>query len=123
MKAKIQLTPTRKLIIIGLITATAGAVLQIVSEVHYPKVSPVFFILLVPAVLVIFGKWRWTLIIIVLAGLFLTMGLFLSGAYVRLFNMSNFGGSVGLWIQMIGVLVATIASIFAIIQNYLIPTA
>ena len=123
MKEKLPLSPENKVIAASLIVATAGVILQIVSGVPYPKVPPVFFIQLIPAALVIFGRWRWTPIVIIVAGSFLTLGLFTSGAGVRLFNMSNFGGSVGLWIQMLGVVVATIGAIVTIIQNYNLRTS
>jgi hypothetical protein len=120
MKDKLPLSPAGKLMVTGLITAAAGVTIQIISGHHYPKVPPVFFILLIPAGLVAFGRWRWASIIVTLAGLFLVLGLFGSGAYVRLFSTVNFGDFVGLWIQTIGDVIAAIAGIMAIIQNYFI---
>jgi hypothetical protein len=123
MKDKLPLSPAGKLMVIGLVTAAAGVIIQIASGHHYPKVPPVFFILLIPAGLLVFGRWRWTPIIVVLAGLFLVMGLFGSGAYVRLFTTANFGDFAGLWIQTIADVIAAMAGIVAIIQNYFIRTA
>lgn len=123
MKQRPQLSSAAKWITIGFVTAAIGVAAQIMSGHHYPKVPPVFFILLIPAGLVVFGRWRWTSIIIALAGLFLFLGLFASGAYVRLYTPGNLGDSAGLWTQTIGVITATIASIIAIIQNYFIRTA
>jgi uncharacterized membrane protein len=120
---KIPLPPAGKWMAIGLVTATIGVVVQIISGHHYPKVPPVFFILLIPAGLVVFGRWRWPSIIVVLAGLFLVMGLFSSGAYVRLMHTDNIGDFTGLWIQTIGDVLATIAGIVAIILNYIIRSA
>ena len=77
---------------------------------------------LIPAGLVAFGRWRWTPMIATLAGLFLTVGLFASGASARLFDFNRFGVAVGLavglWIQALAVIVATIAGIIATVQNY-----
>jgi hypothetical protein len=109
---------TKQLIITGLVTAVIGVIIQILSNVPYPKVPPVFFILLIPAGLLIFTRWRWLPIIIILAGLFLTLGLFTSGASIRLINFTSPGGSIGLWIQMSGVLFATVTAVVALIQNY-----
>ncbi len=110
-----------KLTVASLIVAAAGVVIQIVSGVAYPPVPPVFFILLIPAALIGFGRWRWTPATAVLGGLFLTLGLFSSGASVRLFDLNQpggFGGSLGLWVQMIGVVVAIVAGLIATVQAY-----
>jgi hypothetical protein len=125
MKEKHQLTLAGKLVATGLIVAIAGVLIQIVSGVHYPKVPPVFFILLVPVVLITVTRLRWTPIAAIIAGLFLILGLFSSGASVRLFNTDQpggFGGSAGLWIQMLGVVIATVAAIVSTIENYKVRT-
>lgn len=122
MKERLKLSCAGKLIAAGLFTAVAGVIAQIASGHPYPKVPPVFFILLIPACLVIFTRGRWTPIISIIAGLFLINGLFGSGAYIRLFTITNAGDSIGLWIQIIGVFVATFAGIVAIIQNYSVKT-
>jgi len=123
MKEKLPISPAGKLIAAGLVTAVAGVIIQIVSGHPYPKVPPVFFILLIPAGLVIFTRRRWAPIVATIAGLFLINGLFASGAYTRLFSITNAGDSIGLWIQTIGVVAATLAGIVAIIQNYSVKTA
>jgi hypothetical protein len=118
MKTIISISPVKKLIISGLIIAFVGVVTQILSNVHYPKVPPVFFILLVPVGLLIFSKWRWLPTLIIICSLFLIWGLFTSGAYTRLINFKSVGGSIGLWIQMIGVVFATIAATVSLVKNY-----
>jgi hypothetical protein len=122
MKEKLPLSLARKTTVISLIASAAGVVIQIVSGADYPKVPPVFFILLIPAGLIAFGQWGWTPVIAILGGLFLIFGLFSSGASVRLFHLTRFGVSAGLWIQMLGVVVATIAGIITIVENYRIRT-
>ena len=109
MKERPALSAVAKLIVTGLIIAFVGVVIQKASGANYSAVPPVFFILLIPAGLVAFGRWRWTPVIATLAGLFLTMGLFLSGASARLFDLNRLGVAVGLWIQALAVLVAAIA--------------
>jgi hypothetical protein len=118
MTERTSLSFAGKLIVIGSVIAAAGVVIQIASGAAYPKVPPVFFILLIPAGLVAFGRWQWTPAIATLGGLFLTAGLFLSGSSARLFDLSRFGVSVGLWVQALAVFVATVAGIIATIQNY-----
>jgi hypothetical protein len=105
-------------ILSGLLVATAGVIIQIISGANYSKVPPVFFILLIPAALVGFGRWRWTPPVAVLGGLFLTIGLFLSGASARMFDLTKLGVSVGLWVQALGVIVAVGAGVVATAQNY-----
>ena len=127
MNERIPLLFAGKLTVASLIVAAAGVVIQIVSGHDYTAhasdewaspVPPVFFFLLIPAALIAFGRWRWTPAIAVLAGLFLTFGLFASGASHRLFDPSRLGDSVGLWVQMLAVIVAAIAGVIATVHNY-----
>lgn len=104
----------------ALLVATAGVVVQIVSGVDYPPVPPVFFIQLVPAAFVYFGRWRWTAALAVVAGLFLTVGLFASGVAGRLVDAGlpgGVGGSIGLWVQMVAVVVATVSAVVALVRR------
>jgi hypothetical protein len=105
----------------ALVVAAAGVVVQIVAGVDFPTVPPVLFILLIAAALAYFGRWRGAAIPAVLAGLFLTVGLFLSGESVRLFDTDLQGGaagSVGLWVQTVAVSVAAVAGAVTTTQRY-----
>ena len=108
-----------KLTIAALVVAAGGVVIQIAAGHPYPTVPPVFFILLIPAALIAFGRWRWAPVPAILAGAFLTFGLFASGQAGRLFDRGNPGDSLGLWVQTLAVLVATAAAVVATAQNYL----
>jgi len=108
-----------KLTVAALVVAAVGVVIQIAAGRPYPTVPPVFFILLIPAGVLAFGRWRWAPIPAILAGVFLTFGLFASGEAGRLFDQRNAGDSLGFWVQMLAVLVATPAAIVATAQNYL----
>lgn len=115
------LSAMRKLTVGGLLVAAVGVVIQIASGVSYPAVPPVFFILLVPVALIAFGGWRWTPLVATLGGLFLIVGLFGSGAAARLADTGRpggVGGSLGLWVQMLGVVVATVTGVVAALQSY-----
>ncbi|MEV6243252.1 hypothetical protein [Lentzea sp. NPDC051838] len=104
----------------ALLVATAGVVVQIVSGVDFPPVPPVFFIQLVPAAFVHFGRWRWTAALAAVAGLFLVGGLFASGEAARLTDTGlagGVGGSVGLWVQMVAVVVATGSAVVALVRR------
>src|SRR5215813_11602103 len=105
----------------SLVVAAGGVVSQIVSGADYPPIPPVFFILLITAGLIAFGRWQWTPTVAVLAGLFLTFGLFVSGESPCLFNWSQRCDSVALWVQMVAVLVAAVAGMMAMVYNYQTP--
>src|SRR5215207_302491 len=120
MRGQMRVSSAGKLTIAALLVATAGVVIQMVSGQPYPTVPPVFFIQLIPAALIAVGRWWWTPVTAILAGVFLTFGLFASGAALRLFDLGQAGGaggSVGLWVQMLAVAVATIAGIVATVQG------
>ena len=110
-----------RLTVVALLVATAGVVIQIVSGVDFPTIPPGLFILLIPAGLVAFGRWRWTPVIATLAGLFIFVSYFLSGSTVRLLDLSQFGAFVGLWLQFLAVIVTAVAGMVATMQNYRPP--
>jgi hypothetical protein len=110
------IAPANKGVVVALLIAAIGVAMQIIAGAPYPPVPPVFFILLVPAALIAFGKWAWTPALSLLAGAFLTLGLFTSGAYKRLLGTTNWGDSIGLWIQSVAVLLAIILSMESILR-------
>jgi hypothetical protein len=118
MSERGPLSLAARISIASLTVATIGVLIQIVSGADYPRVPPVFFILLIPAGLIALGRWRWTPLSAVLAGLFLTIGLFASGRSSRLIDPSHLGDSVGLWVQTLAVIVAAIAGMIATVHNY-----
>ena len=118
MKERIPLSMASKLTVFSLVAAAVGVVIQIVSGVDYPTIPPGLFILLIPAGLIVFGRWRWTPVIATLAGLFIFVSYFLSGSTVRLLDLSQFGAFIGLWLQFLAVIVTVVAGIVATVQNY-----
>jgi hypothetical protein len=101
-----------------LIVGTSGPSIQMIFKVDYLRIPLVFFILLITVVLLYFAPWWWMPISAILAGIFLTAGLFLSGTFNRLISFDNPGRSVGLWIQTLGFLGALITSSIAPYKNY-----
>jgi hypothetical protein len=77
----------------------------------------VFFVLLIPAALIAFVRWRWVPLLAVLSGLFLTIGLFAAGQTGRLTNPRSLADSIGLWTQTVAVLVAAMGGVFATRTN------
>jgi len=102
-----------KVTVSGLVVAATGVVMMMVSGVFRTTTPPGLFILLLPAGLVACGRWRWTPIVATLAGLFIFVGYFPSGAAVRLFDLSQLGVFVGLWLQFLASFIAAIAGIVA----------
>jgi hypothetical protein len=119
MKERIPLSPAAKLIVCSLAAAAAGVVIMMISGVDFrTRVPPGLLILLIPAGLVAFGRWRWTPIIATLAGLFIFVSYFLSGSAVRLLDPSQLGVFIGLWLQFSASFIAVVAGIAATIWNY-----
>ena len=121
MKRKNPLGFTSKLTAIGLAVAALGVIIQIAAGADYPTVPPVFFILLVPALLILALRWRATLVIAILAGLFLTFGLFASGEFQRLTNPRALADTIGLWIQMLAIIFAIVTASISLIFGYRKP--
>jgi hypothetical protein len=112
-----EITPSGKLTVLSLILAALGVVIQIMSGAKYPPVPPVFFILLVPVALVLLTRRWWTFIVVAVAGAFLTLGLFTSGASMRLFHPNAIGDTIGLWIQTVAVIIAIITAVYTVINR------
>ncbi len=112
-------SPTARVAVAGLVAAAFGVVVQIVGGVDFPPVPPVFFILLVPAAVLVLTSVWWAPLAAVLAALFLTVGLVLSGEAARLVDTGLQGGllgSAGLWIQTLAVAVAGVAAALAAVR-------
>jgi hypothetical protein len=112
------LSRAAKVVVFGLLGATLGVLIQILSGVDFPTIPPVLFILLIPALLIVVAPWRWAPVLAVLAGLFLTVGLFLSSESDRLFDWGEAGGATGLWVQTVSVAIAGVAGAIAVTGNY-----
>ena len=111
------MSPAGRATIVALVIAAAGVAIQIAAGAPYPTVPPVFFILLIPAGLIALGRWWWAPIFAVLAGVFLTIGLFAAGEAGRLVHPTSVVDSFGLWTQMVAVLVAAMSGALATRTN------
>ena len=110
-------SPNGKATVVALITAAVGVAIQIAAGAPYPTVPPVFFILLIPAGLIATGRWWWAPIPAVLAGMFLTIGLFAAGETGRLVDPTSIADSFGLWMQMVALLAAMVSGALATKSN------
>ena len=98
-----------KLTLAGLLVAALGIVIQILSGVSYPPIPPGMVILLVPALFIVFAPWWWRVIPGAVVSGFLLLGLFVSGQAGRLVDFNNLGGSIGLWVQLVAMVVGLVA--------------
>jgi hypothetical protein len=118
VKRERALLRASKAVPLGLVIAAAGIVIQIASGVDYPTIPPGLLILIIPAALVFWGRWPWTLIVAVLAALFIVIGYFPSGAAARLLDVTDVGAFLGLWLQFAAGIVTVIAGFIATVQTY-----
>lgn len=116
-----QLSKLSKLTVYGLIAAAVGIVIQIASGIDFPTIPPGLFFALIPAALIAFGPWRWTPILGAIVGLFLFVGLFLSGGADRLVDPTPFGGLVGLWLMVVAEILVMVTGVMATMENYRSP--
>jgi hypothetical protein len=118
MNQRNSLSLSSKVTVAALLVAAVGIVIQIVSGVDFPPVSPGLIILLVAAGLTAFGPWRWAPVVGIVVGLFLLVGFFASGQIGPLLDPGWFGRFVGVWVLFLSVVAAVVAGTVATIQNY-----
>jgi hypothetical protein len=118
MTPKRQPTRVDGLLVVGLVVAAAGIMIQYVSGIDYPTIPPGPVILLAAAAVVAFGPWRWSPAVGLLAAVFLSIGGAIAtiagnGYSETLGNRSDVGGFVGAAIQIAGLAIALPAGIVA----------
>jgi len=112
------MSPPVKATVAGLIVASVGIVIQIFAGVDFPAIPPGLVILLLAAGAVAFAPWRWTLVVATLVGLSQLVGLFLAGQAGRLVDLTQPVGLVGLWVQLLALATAVMASVIALPQKH-----
>jgi hypothetical protein len=118
MTPRRQPTGVAGLIVVGLVVAAAGIMIQYASGVDYPTIPPGPVILLAAAAVVAFGPWRWSPVVGLIAAVFLSIGGAIAtiagnGYSETLGDPSEVGGFVGAAIQIAGLAIALPASIVA----------
>ena len=93
----------------ALLVAAAGIGVQIAGGADYPAAPPGAILLVVAAAIVWFGRWRWAPAAAVAVGVFLVVGLFAADQASRLVEVDTALDTLGLWIQMVAVVVALTA--------------
>jgi hypothetical protein len=110
---ELQSTRPYRLTLAGLLITAAGIAILYVSGGDMPVVPPGFVMLLVAAVLVAKGPWRWTPIAGIVAALAEAGGFFGSGSAANLFDASPFGIFAGTWVRLVGIVLALVFSVIA----------
>ena len=112
------MTSPRALSVIALLIATVGIYVQIVggNVPDYPAVPPGALVLVAGAAIVAFVPWRWAPVAAILVALFMILGLFGAGQATRLIEVETALDTLGLWIQMVAVVVALVTAVIALVR-------
>jgi hypothetical protein len=117
-----SLTPAAVANAMFLFAAAAGLIIQIFTGVPgFPDIPPGPIILGAAGLLVLTmtARYRWVLILGVIAPVFIIVGALIEGSFWgRLGDPADFGPFLGTALQMLGVVVATIAGAVAVAEAY-----
>jgi len=118
-RAHIHSSPTARLLVVGLVVAAAGMLVQYGSGVDYPTIPPGPIIALAAAAVVAFGPWRRAPVVGLVAAVFISLGGVIAmiagnGFTPQLSDPGAVGGFVGTLVQIAGLLVAVTAGVVAV---------
>jgi hypothetical protein len=111
-------SPAARLTAAGLLVAAAGLMVQYFSGVDFPTIPPGPIILTVAAAVVVFGPWRRSPLVGLVAALFLLVGGVIATIVGNGFNETlgdpgDIGAFTGALIQIVGLLIAVPAGLVA----------
>jgi hypothetical protein len=118
MTPRTQYTPAATLSAASLVVAADGIMIQYLSGVDYPTIPPGPIILLAAAGVVIFGRWRWSPVVGLVATLFVLIGGAIAtiagnGYSETLGDPGELGGFAGAVVQLVGLAIALAAGVIA----------
>ncbi|MCF6467959.1 hypothetical protein FAF44_06010 [Nonomuraea sp. MG754425] len=113
----VKLSGLRLAAVVGLIAGAIGMVVQGVSGVPMPVVPPGLVLLVGSALLIVFTRWRWTPALGVLVALAEAAAIAI-GQLDRLADPSSAGVFLGTWVRALGVVLAIIAGVAAVVAAY-----
>ena len=116
-----SLPPPRLALGFSLIVAGLGILIQfLVGVPGFPEVPPGPLILGIAGIAVlVLARWRWPLVVALLAALFVTVGGLIEGSvWGRLGDPGKFGVWSGVFLQWIGLMIALASAVLAIRQAY-----
>lgn len=110
------MTDPRTIAVLALLTGAVGIYVQILggNVPGYPAIAPGVLVFLGGAAITWFVPLRVAPIAAVLVALFMIIGLFAADQATRLTEVEAVWDTIGLWIQMIAVVVALVAGVVAI---------
>ncbi len=117
-RAHIDSSAAVRLLVVGLVVAAAGMLVQYASGVDYPTIPPGPIIALMAAAVVAFGPWRRAPMVGLVAALFISIGGVIAtiagnGFTPQLSDPGAVGGFVGTLVQIAGLLIAVAAGVAA----------
>jgi len=120
MNTQSSLSGLRAVTIVGLVVGALGIAILWASGVAFPIYPPPgMLILLAGALFVGLAPWRWTAGVGAFLGLFVFVGFLISPTgLTNLFGRAGTSVAIGQGIQVIGVLTALIAGVFATRAKY-----
>ncbi len=118
-RAQIISSPAARLLVVGLVVAAAGMLIQYAAGVDYPTIPPGPIIALVAAAVVAFGPWRRAPVVGLVAAVFISLGgvtatIAGNGFGPQLSDPGAVGGFVGTLVQIDGLVVAVAAGVVAV---------
>ena len=118
-RAQIDSSPTARLLVVGLVVAAAGMLIQYASGVEYPTIPPGPIIALVAAAVVAFGPWRRAPVVGLVAAAFISIGGVIAtiagnGFAPQLSDPGALGGYLGTLVQIAGLVIAVAAGVVAV---------
>ncbi len=118
-RAHIDSSAAARLLVVGLVVAAAGMLIQYASGVEYPTIPPGPIIALVAAAVVAFAPWRRAPVVGLVAAVFISLGGVIAtiagnGFTPQLSDPGAVGGFVGTLVQIAGLVIAVAAGVVAV---------
>jgi len=118
-RAHIDSSAAVRLLVVGLVVAAAGMLVQYASGVDYPTIPPGPIIALVAAAVVAFGPWRRAPVVGLVAAVFISLGGVIAtiagnGFTPQLSDPGAVGGFVGTLVQIAGLVIALATGVVAV---------
>ena len=119
-------TPTKTLTVAGLAAGALGILTLYIAGIEFPFFPPPgMLIATAGALAVALVRWRWIALLGPILGAFYWVGLFASDTARYLVGDGGTLVTVGIWVQMVGVTVAFVAGVLAVMptrRSAVIPT-